>query len=235
MKNRFTFFLAALCVGLAEQALAQTPGVAQLEPTSLTGNQTTGGTFFITAGNGRDAASHMKFGGPNSWDHGTVYFMAGYKANNPTNTSYIFNTRPNNDNDYVAAMRILQNGQVRIGQQAPTGTNLTNYKLAVDGQLVAKSMYVTTQSWADFVFEPTYKPMSLPALETYLKQNKHLPAIPAAKEVIDNGINVAEMNVKLLQTVEELTLHVIELGKQNQRLQANMADLQKQVKAGTGK
>jgi hypothetical protein len=95
--------------------------------------------------------------------------------------------------------------------------------------VVAKSVYVTTpNAWADFVFEPSYKPMGLAALEGYLLKNKHLPHIPSAKEVEANGYNVTEMDAKLLQTVEELTLQVIELGKQNQQLQVRLASLEKQ-------
>lgn len=120
----------------------------------------------------------------------------------------------------VQRMRIHPEGNVQIGQQRPLSSH-ADYKLAVDGKLVAKSVYVTSQGWADFVFEPDYKPMALPALETYLQQNKHLPHIPAAKEVEANGINVAEMNAKLLQSVEELTLHVIALNKRVQELEAS--------------
>jgi len=62
--------------------------------------------------------------------------------------------------------------------------------------------------------------MSLLKLEAYLQQNKHLPAIPSASEVEAKGYSVTEMDAKLLQTIEELTLHVIELSKQVKELQA---------------
>ncbi len=113
-------------------------------------------------------------------------------------------------------------GQTQIGSQQPLSSH-PDSKLSVDGKLVAKSIYVTTQGWADFVFEPGYRSMSLPALESYLQKNKHLPHIPSAQEVESNGINVADMNAKLLQTVEELTLHVIALSKQVTALEASKA------------
>jgi len=62
--------------------------------------------------------------------------------------------------------------------------------------------------------------MSLLKLEAYLQQNKHLPTIPSASEVEAKGYSVTEMDAKLLQTIEELTLHVIELSKQVKELQA---------------
>ena len=68
--------------------------------------------------------------------------------------------------------------------------------------------------WPDHVFGKDYKLMSLHELEQYLTANKHLPEIPSAKEVEENGINLGEMQAKLLLKVEELTLYIIELQKQ---------------------
>lgn len=127
-------------------------------------------------------------------------------------------------------MLLTPDGNLHIGPTAPTGTH-SDAKLSVDGKVVSKSVYVTSQNWADFVFEPTYTPMSLPTLETYLRRNKHLPAIPAASQVEANGYNLGEMDAKLLQSIEELTLHVIELNKQNQQLQARTAELEKALLA----
>jgi hypothetical protein len=116
-------------------------------------------------------------------------------------------------------MQISPTGQVLIGKTTPT--TQTDYKLAVDGKLVAQSIQVTNpNTWADYVFAPTYKVMPLPELETYLRTNKHLPYIPSAKEVEAKGYDVAEMDANLLRTVEELTLQVIELRKQVEQLKA---------------
>lgn len=116
-------------------------------------------------------------------------------------------------------MQISPGGQVMIGKTTPT--TQPDYKLAVDGKLVAQTMYVTAPgTWADFVFEPGYNSMPLPELETYLAVNKHLPLIPAASQVEANGYNVTEMDAKLLQTIEELTLQVIRLGKEVEQLKA---------------
>ena len=72
-----------------------------------------------------------------------------------------------------------------------------------------------SEKWADFVFEDDYSLMSLNELDNYIKVNKHLPEIPTTQEVEENGISVGEMNAKLLQKIEELTLYVIELQKKN--------------------
>ena len=64
------------------------------------------------------------------------------------------------------------------------------------------------------MFDDDYRLSSLPELEQYIKVNRHLPDIPSAKDVEDNGVDLGEMNAKLLQKVEELTLYVIDLQKQ---------------------
>lgn len=97
---------------------------------------------------------------------------------------------PNDASAYrVMKIQAKGTGQVQIGPSAPsTGSPHVNYRLAVDGKLVAKSIFVTqATNWADFVFAPTYALRPLPELEAYLKQNRHLPAIPSAAEVEKNG------------------------------------------------
>jgi hypothetical protein len=119
---------------------------------------------------------------------------------------------------------VLFKGKFRVGARIPQ--TQPDYRLSVDGKLVAQSVCVTNPStWADFVFDPTYRPMSLPSLEAYLWRNKHLPAIPAASEVEAHGYNVSDMDAKLLQSIEELTLHVIALNKKQMQLEAEKAEL----------
>jgi hypothetical protein len=73
--------------------------------------------------------------------------------------------------------------------------------------------------WADYVFDEDYDLMSLSEVESFIKENKHLPDVPSAKEVKKDGLDVAEMNATLLKKVEELTLHIIELEKKVNELQ----------------
>lgn len=66
------------------------------------------------------------------------------------------------------------------------------------------------------MFEPSYQRASLADVEKYIKVNRHLPEIPSAKEVKENGISLGEMNAKLLKKIEELTLYLIEQNKKNE-------------------
>ena len=84
----------------------------------------------------------------------------------------------------------------------------------IHGNTRATKVKVNAAWWSDFVFDENYKPMTLPELEVYIKSNKHLPNIPSEKEVLENGIDIAEVQAAQLQKIEELTLYIIQLQKQ---------------------
>lgn len=97
----------------------------------------------------------------------------------------------------------------------------------VGGKIFAKEIEVKTNVWADFVFEDTYKLKPLSEVETFIKENKHLPEVPSETEVLDKGIDVAKMDALLLQKIEELTLYMIELKKENQEMKSEIELLKK--------
>ena len=88
--------------------------------------------------------------------------------------------------------------------------------LDVAGTLVATEIKVEAQT-ADFVFEEDYPLRPLDEVEAFIKTNKHLPEIPSAKQMETDGVNVAEMNKLLLQKIEELTLYMLEMKRENER------------------
>lgn len=106
---------------------------------------------------------------------------------------------------------LSDSGNVGIGTKNPQA------RLAVNGDLLAKSIRVNTSStyWPDYVFEDGYNLMSLRDLESYIVKNKHLPGIPSASEIdTKNEVDLGELNAILLEKVEELTRYIIELQKQ---------------------
>ncbi len=98
-------------------------------------------------------------------------------------------------------------------------------KLAVNGNIRAKEIKVETANWPDYVFAPEYQNTSLTELEKFIKTNKHLPDMPAAKEVEEHGVSLGEMNKALLKKVEELTLHLIEEHHARKRQQKQIKQL----------
>ncbi|MBL1214650.1 MAG: hypothetical protein HND52_14950 [Ignavibacteriae bacterium] len=118
-------------------------------------------------------------------------------------------------------MIIDEDGNVSIGTTDPQG-----YKLAVAGDIIAEEVVVKLQAnWPDYIFDDSYVLKDLIEVESYIKKNKHLPNIPSAKEVKENGLSVGEMQAKLLQKVEELTLYVIDLKKENVELRSEIENL----------
>ncbi len=117
-------------------------------------------------------------------------------------------------------MTLSSSGYVGIGTTSP------DYKLDVNGTIRAKEIKVET-GWSDFVFEDNYQLMSLNKLAEHIKKEKSLPGIPTEKEVLEGGVNLGEMQAKLLEKVEELTLYVIELKKENEELKERISALEK--------
>ncbi len=113
---------------------------------------------------------------------------------------------------------IHQDGNIKFLQKVSIGCEvMSGYELSVKGTISCGEIKVEDVSgWADFVFEEGYDLMPLQELDNYIKENNHLPEIPTEKDVKENGISVGEMNAKLLQKIEELTLYVIELKKENE-------------------
>ncbi len=121
-------------------------------------------------------------------------------------------------------MSLLNNGNVGIGTSNPT-SNLT-----AAGTIASREVKVTVDAGADFVFENDYKLPSLDSVASFIKENKHLPEIASAEEMKKDGINLSEMNIKLLQKMEEMTLYIIyinkKLEKQNTQIQLQNKELE---------
>jgi hypothetical protein len=73
-------------------------------------------------------------------------------------------------------------------------------------------------SFPDYVFTDSYDLKSLNEVDNFIQLNGHLPGMPTAKEVSENGMNLKDIQLKLVEKVEELTLHMIQLQKENQKL-----------------
>lgn len=88
-------------------------------------------------------------------------------------------------------------------------------------------MNVTVTGWADYVFAEGYKLSALNEVEAYIKANKHLPGVPSESAVKKDGLALSEMGALQMQKIEELTLYMIELKKENENLNKRLAALEK--------
>jgi len=110
-------------------------------------------------------------------------------------------------------------GQVAIGAVVPAASA---YKLTVSGKVICEELKVKLVSsvWPDYVFANDYKLKSLSEVEQFILKNKHLPGIPSAVEVEKNGIEVGDMQKRMMEKIEELTLYILDQQKQIDELKA---------------
>jgi hypothetical protein len=118
------------------------------------------------------------------------------------------------------------NGAGNVG----IGTAIPDAKLAVKGKIHAQEVQLDLSvPGPDYVFEKEYNLLPLSELNLFIRQNKHLPEVPSAAEMKENGIYLKEMNMLLLKKVEELTLYTIDLNQENQDQTEKIEHLQQQV------
>jgi hypothetical protein len=125
---------------------------------------------------------------------------------------------------FDASGNVYHKGNVGIGTVTP------DEKLTVKGKIHAEEVRVDLNvPGPDYVFEQDYQLKSLPEIQAFIKENKHLPEIPSAKEMEKNGVNLSEMNMLLLKKVEELTLHLIKQDEHLKASQQQQANILKQL------
>jgi hypothetical protein len=121
------------------------------------------------------------------------------------------NTNPGNNRLFLA-----DNGNIGIGTNNPLA------KLSVDGNICAKEVRVSLSGspcWPDYVFAQDYDLMKISDLRSYVQQNRHLPGVPSAAEVEENGVELGATTELLLQKIEEMTLYIFQLEERIQQLE----------------
>jgi hypothetical protein len=164
-----------------------------------------------------------------------------YKDN--TNIGLYVSSVTGGDNNYDAIFN--GGGNVGIGTISPTAKlhvegntlitgNVTigsGVKIYPNGNIWASTevKVAVTNPWPDFVFDEEYNLKTLNELEKYIKENKHLPNVPSAKEIEKEGVSLGEMSNTLLQKIEESILYIIELKKQNDTLQQENNEIKARI------
>jgi hypothetical protein len=128
-----------------------------------------------------------------------------------------------NGNGWRNDLIIKSDGSVCMG----TTVAATGYKLSVDGKVICTEVRVEAlASWPDYVFGDDYDLMSLKELRQSVEENNHLPGLPSAAEVAENGILLGDMQTKLLEKIEELTLYTLHQDAQIEQLQQRLESLE---------
>ena len=126
---------------------------------------------------------------------------------------------------YTPNAKFHLNGAQLIGNNS--ARIATGYSLSVDGKIISEeSTVMNSTSWPDYVFEDTYRLTPLDELEKQIQKQKHLPNIPSAAEIDKKGIELGDMTRRLLEKVEELTLYIIELKKENKALEERLEKIE---------
>lgn len=143
---------------------------------------------------------------------------------------------------FLASKYNFRNGNVGIGVDDPQAKLHVAGKILCTGEievadlnsnsikvnsLNAKDIQMDMHGAADYVFDENYNLKSLSEVESYVNEHKHLPGMPSAAEMDANGVSVSKMSNLLLEKVEELTLHMIKLEKENAALKARVQELEK--------
>jgi len=107
----------------------------------------------------------------------------------------------------------------------------TGYVAAINGKLIATEVRVEViASWPDYVFKKGYKLMPIEDLAAKISTESHLPGVPSAADMKENGIMLGEMQTKTMEKVEENTLYIIELNNKIKLLEKKIDELTKERK-----
>lgn len=130
-----------------------------------------------------------------------------------------------------SSLRVQPNGKVSIGE-VNTITPDWGYMLYVEGGVLTERVKValkTSSEWSDHVFEPGYRLMPLTEVECFIQEHGHLPGVPSADQMVEQGLDVVKTDAMLLEKIEEITLHLIGMERRVAELEKENGELRQLV------
>lgn len=127
---------------------------------------------------------------------------------------------------FIAEQYIFDKGDMIVNSKITCKDELNVTSLSASN-IKTDDININMNNAADYVFDESYNLKPLHEVEAFVKENKHLPGIPSASEMSEKGVSVSAMSNMLLEKVEELTLHMIRLEKENAELRSKMNSLKK--------
>jgi len=147
-----------------------------------------------------------------------------YQGTNGPTSSYSYKTSLDS---YVNSAGMSYGNNASFFGYVGIGTNSPQSELAVNGTITTQKVKVTLTGWSDYVFNSDYHLRPLHEVEQYIQQNHHLPEVPSAEEVKKDGLDMGDNQATLLKKIEELTLYVIEMEKNQKQQQQEIQQLKK--------
>ena len=173
--------------------------------------QTVDALYLNPKGGTGDPYAYTRFGTPSAFYAGLMWNNTNpYYGNGDDFSIFTYNNRDISFYTGTGNLHIFP----RLGGRVGIGTTSPRQKLDVNGAVRCREIIVEASPWPDFVFEAGYRLPPLAETESYIKTHGHLPGIPSAQEVTNEGLSLGDINAKLLQKIEEMTLHQIALSKQ---------------------
>ena len=225
--QRNTFFGAGAGINSRRSSqntyLGMEAGILDNSAFSIEYNTIAGNQSNILGGSNTNRVKNTWIGyqaGYNNNGSGNVFlgFQAGY---NSTGSNQLYIDNSNTTNPLIYGNFTNNALGINTRQLSDAGTN---YTLSINGKMRANEVKVYT-GWADYVFEPGYRLRSLRQVKRYIQQHRHLPDVPSAKEVKQQGIFVGETQATLLRKIEELTLYMLAAHQNTQQLQSEAKQL----------
>ena len=158
----------------------------------------------LVSSSGGTWGSAINFIEGNGVSNTNVWSLARQTTAGSGDSSLRINYGINNRHDNQSMVTFRSDGNMGVGTSNPDS------KLTVKGNIHVEEVKVDLSvPGPDYVFKEGYDLKSLKEVQNYIQEHGHLPNIPSAKEMEVNGVQLGEMNMKLLEKIEELTLYIL--------------------------